>query len=149
MRSRERAAYTSALYRCTNPKSKAWKDYGGRGIKFLFTSFEQFMACIGPRPSSKHMLDRKDNNGHYEVGNVRWATRSEQNKNKRYGSKSAATRQALSVSAKRRGVAHMVTPVARKKAWATRHDRATIFGTCWYGSAQAPGKENPLRELDN
>jgi hypothetical protein len=76
-------AYTSAKGRCTFSGNKHWKHYGGRGIKFLFTSFEQFFAELGARPTEKHSVDRKDNNGNYEPGNVRWATQSEQTKNQR------------------------------------------------------------------
>jgi hypothetical protein len=52
-------------------------DYGGRGIKFLFDSFEQFFAELGPRPKGK-TLDRIENDGNYEPGNVQWATPTEQ-----------------------------------------------------------------------
>lgn len=64
-------AYRNAKQRCNNPKSPKWADYGGRGIKFLFTSFEQFMSELGPRPKGK-VLDRENNDGNYEAGNVRW-----------------------------------------------------------------------------
>lgn len=75
-------AYNSAKERCLVPTRKGYKDYGGRGIKFLFTSFEQFFKEIGPRPKGK-TLDRKDNDGNYEPGNVRWATLKEQMNNTR------------------------------------------------------------------
>ncbi len=78
----EHIAYRHAKGRCSNPTDVAWKDYGGRGIKFLFTSFEQFFAELGPRPEGKS-LDRINNDGNYEPGNVRWATHSEQVKNQR------------------------------------------------------------------
>lgn len=78
----ERSAYRSAKVRCEDQTHKAYKWYGGRGIEFRFTSFGQFFAELGPRPP-RLTLDRKDNDGHYEPGNVRWATRSEQEKNKR------------------------------------------------------------------
>ena len=48
-----------------------------------FLSFDEFYACIGPRPSKDYSLERVDNNGNYEPGNVKWATRSEQQQNKR------------------------------------------------------------------
>ena len=79
----ERTAYYNARARCNNRNTKYWKDYGGRGIQFLFTSFEQFFAEIGPRPTPQHSLDREDNDGNYAPGNVRWATKSEQQKNQR------------------------------------------------------------------
>jgi hypothetical protein len=75
--------YQMAKQRCTNPRSQRWYTHGARGINFLFKSFEEFYAEIGPRPSSEYSLERKDNNGNYEVENIEWATRSEQQKNKR------------------------------------------------------------------
>ncbi len=79
----EYEAYHSAKKRCENPKAIAYERYGGRGIEFRFTSFEEFLTEIGPRTSPKHSLDRRNNNGHYEKGNVRWATRTEQQNNRR------------------------------------------------------------------
>ena len=82
-RSPEYRVYQMAKDRCTNPNSQRWYTHGGRGIKFLFNSFAEFMQALGPRLSDKHSLDRwPNNNGNYEPGNVRWATRSEQQKNK-------------------------------------------------------------------
>lgn len=72
-KSREYNSYMSAKNRCTNPNSQGYKDYGGRGIKFLFEDFEEFYDHIGPRPIG-HILDRTANNGHYDFGNVRWVT---------------------------------------------------------------------------
>ena len=80
----EYRAYHGAKCRCTNPNEPLWKYYGGRGIKFLFISFEEFFACVGPRPIGMS-LDRINNNGHYEPGNMRWATRSQQRRNRRTG----------------------------------------------------------------
>lgn len=77
----EYRAYHKAKERCSNPNHPKYPRYGGRGIRFLFTSFEQFYAEVGPRPSSEHSIDRKDNDGNYEPGNVRWATRKEQSDN--------------------------------------------------------------------
>lgn len=75
------------IQRCTNPKNKRWACYGGRGIKVCGrwrASFVEFLADVGLRPSSQHSIDRfPDFNGHYEPGNVRWATRSEQAGNTR------------------------------------------------------------------
>lgn len=80
----EYEAFLAARNRCTNPEHPAYKHYGGRGIKFLFTSFEQFFKELGPRPSNKHSVDRENNDGNYESGNVHWATKSEQNSNRRH-----------------------------------------------------------------
>lgn len=76
-----------AKQRCTNPNSGAFADYGGRGIEFRFPSVRGFaewvLHNIGPRPTANHSLDRIDNERHYEPGNLRWATRTEQARNKR------------------------------------------------------------------
>jgi hypothetical protein len=76
-------AYKGAKGRCTNPKNRSYPDYGRRGIEFRFTSFQEFLDEVGYRPSSLHSLDRKNNDGHYERGNLRWATKEEQANNRR------------------------------------------------------------------
>ncbi len=78
----EYAAFHDARIRCDDPRDPSWKNYGGRGIQFRFSTFEQFITCLGRRPAGM-TLDRIDNDGHYEQGNVRWATRSLQTKNRR------------------------------------------------------------------
>jgi hypothetical protein len=77
-------SYTQARQRCTNKKNEHWKGYGGRGIEFRFSSFFEFLAVVGLRPKGK-TLDRinVNGNGHYEPGNIRWATPLEQRHNRR------------------------------------------------------------------
>ena len=82
-RSPEYTAYANAKQRCTNENRVGYYLWGGRGILFKFKNFEEFFAELGPRPSSKYTVDRRNNNGHYEVGNVRWATRKQQIENRR------------------------------------------------------------------
>lgn len=80
----EYRVYSSAKSRCTNPKIPKWRLYGGRGIEFRFKSFEEFLIAVGLRPSDEYSIDRFPNkDSHYESGNVRWATISEQNSNRR------------------------------------------------------------------
>ena len=78
----EYRAYIDAKSRCTNPNSQRWYTHGGRGIKFLFNNFGEFFEAVGPRPEGM-TLDRIDNDGHYEAGNLRWATPSQQCSNRR------------------------------------------------------------------
>jgi len=79
----EYAIYMAAKQRCVNPNNPAYSDYGARGIRFLFSNFIEFYNELGPRRSVLHSIDRINNNGNYEKGNVRWATRSEQRRNRR------------------------------------------------------------------
>lgn len=72
--------------RCLNPKDDSFHHYGGRGITICDEwrdSFPAFLAHIGPRPTPKHSIDRKDNSMGYEPGNVRWATQGDQMRNTR------------------------------------------------------------------
>lgn len=79
----EYEAYQGCISRCTRKSNSSFGDYGGRGIEFRFNSFEEFYAEVGKRPSPNHSLDRIDVNGHYEKGNIRWATLKEQCSNRR------------------------------------------------------------------
>lgn len=81
-RSNEFYRFYQAKQRCQNHKSQQYYNYGGRGIKWLFNSYEEIYAELGPCPKGKS-LDRKHNDGHYEPGNVRWATPREQQLNRR------------------------------------------------------------------
>lgn len=67
-------AYQRAKDRCTRRNAPQFPRYGGRGIEFRFKSFTEFLAHIGKRPSPRHQLNRINNDGHYEIGNVEWAT---------------------------------------------------------------------------
>jgi hypothetical protein len=79
----EWSSYDHAKQRC-KPNHCKHEHYFDRGITFNFTSFEQFYAEVGPKPTPKHSLDRWPNNdGPYGPGNVRWATKSQQERNRR------------------------------------------------------------------
>lgn len=84
----EYCTWASMIDRCHRPGNKQFHNYGGRGISVFDRwrgrgGFIEFLAHMGPRPSPKHSLDRINNDGNYEPGNVRWATQAEQASNTR------------------------------------------------------------------
>lgn len=81
---REFISWRSMLSRCYDPKQRGFHIWGGRGIAVCerWMRFDCFLADMGARPEGCS-LDRIDNDGNYEPGNVRWATRKVQNANQR------------------------------------------------------------------
>jgi len=78
--------WSGIISRCLNPTRDRYRYYGARGITIApewRNDFTKFLEHVGPRPSPKHEIDRIDNNGHYEPGNVRWVTHRENCRNKR------------------------------------------------------------------
>lgn len=78
--------------RCYNPNNKSYKNYGGRGItvdtRWIdkekgFINFYYDVSKLPHFGEKGYSLDRINNNGNYEIDNVRWANREEQNNNKR------------------------------------------------------------------
>lgn len=82
--SAEYRVWASMIQRCQNPKSQRFSSYGGRGISVCerWQKFEGFFADMGVRPSPEFSIDRIDNDEGYSKENCRWATRSQQQKNK-------------------------------------------------------------------
>ncbi len=82
--SKEYMIYKSMIARCNNPNNQNYHRYGGRGITVCerwLTSFENFLSDMGRKPTPKHSIDRRNNDGNYEPNNCYWATDLEQARN--------------------------------------------------------------------
>ena len=83
----EYGIWAAMRWRCNEPSAVSFTRYGGRGIAVCDRwsgegGFANFLADMGARPSKYHSIDRINNDGNYEPGNCRWATRSDQNANR-------------------------------------------------------------------
>jgi len=81
---KEYEAHSGMMQRCYNSKKKQYKNYGGRGIMVCkrWHNYNNFLTDMGRAPSKYHSIDRINNDGNYTPKNCRWATQSEQNRNK-------------------------------------------------------------------
>ena len=80
----EYRAWVEMRRRCRDSNHIGYERYGGRGITVCerWTDFEAFLADMGQKPTPTHSIDRRDNDGNYEPGNVRWATPEQQQNNR-------------------------------------------------------------------
>jgi len=82
----EHWVWRTMIARCTRPSHKSYDNYGGRGIKVCekwLNSYEDFFSDMGPRPSEKHSIERRNNNEGYGPENCYWADWKTQGNNKR------------------------------------------------------------------
>ncbi len=95
--------WSGMIKRCTSKNCRAYKNYGGRGISVCPEwsgpgGFDRFIEFVGRRPSKEHSIDRIDNDKGYFPGNVRWATRFDQARNKRPERKGAIVHNGVAYS---------------------------------------------------
>lgn len=125
----EYRAWSCMLTRCLNPNARMYPRYGGRGITVCnrWMTYENFYQDMGARPTSSHSLDRIDNEGHYEPGNCRWATRKEQARNKSSNTwlEVNGRRMILVEACELYGISHSRVRGRIKAGW-TVHDAVTI-----------------------
>lgn len=85
----EYVSYRKMVERCYNSRDISFCSHGARGVTVFGLwlrrgGFGRFLSYVGPRPTPGHSIDRfPNNNGNYEPGNVRWATKAQQNRNTR------------------------------------------------------------------
>ncbi len=80
------SSWAAMLKRCLDSKHENFKHYGAKGVTVApcwVSDFQAFITYLGPKPTPSHTVDRIDNSKGYEPGNVRWATRLEQNINRK------------------------------------------------------------------
>jgi len=94
------------LARCGNPKAKKYPYYGAKGVRVCrrWQRFENFLADMGTRPDGLQLDRWPDPNGDYKLSNCRWATHSQQQKNKRNTKRYGADQLTLVELAQREGI---------------------------------------------
>lgn len=120
----EYTTWRNMIKRCHFPKDRRYKNYGARGIEVCAQwrgskGFEAFLLGMGRRPSALHSIERKDNDGPYSKDNCRWATRAEQNRNRRANHWITANGETLTITdwANRLGVRQDVIQHRLKSGW--------------------------------
>lgn len=127
-------AYLKMKARCTDKNDVRYEHYGGRGVivcERWSNSFENFLDDMGEPPSPKHSLDRVEVNGNYEPSNCRWATTTQQARNKRIAKNNTSGIVGVHISGvnKREYVARWIDPLGTKRTRSFNMDK--------YGESEA------------
>lgn len=111
--------------RCGNPKDKDYPRWGGRGIKVCkrWLKLENFVKDMGERPSKKHSIERRDNNGNYCKRNCYWALPIQQMSNRRVTVYLTykGQRRTLKEWARKLGVSYQLLHYRYELGWSARH----------------------------
>lgn len=154
----EYGQWAAMLSRCRNPNFAKYRDYGGRGIKVCSrwelgehgrSGFECFFEDMGQRPTAKHSIDRKDNDGHYEPSNCRWSTNKRQANNRRSNRKLAYLGETLSMMdmAEKYGISYYVLRNRISRGWPVDKAITAPFGTSYRPRRVAVGASLPQTVL--
>lgn len=130
--------WNSMIRRCHDPKHKDFVNYGARGIKVCerWHDFWAFIEDTGGPPTPKHSIDRIDNGGNYDPGNWRWATATEQARNKRT---SVLTRELAAEIRRRASMGDAAGDIARSLRVSYDNVRHVILGNSWNGDPDSFG----------
>lgn len=122
-------SWRAMVNRCNNHACNGYHNYGGRGIEVCdrWRAFANFLEDVGARPSAEHTLDRIDNDGNYEQGNVRWSTAVEQHRNTRRNHFVTCNGKTLCVAewAERTGLLASAIHSRLRAGW-SEHDAVTV-----------------------
>lgn len=118
----EYIAWSNIIARCTNPRMHAYPRYGGRGITVCDRwrrDFPTFLADMGAKPSARMQIDRIDNDRGYEPGNCRWATPSDNSRNRRSTRwvEIGGARVSLAEAAERAGASYTLVKSRVRAGW--------------------------------
>lgn len=136
-------AWSAMRNRCTNPRNAAYARYGGRGVSVCSRwreSFWAFLEDMGRRPSPMHSLDRINNDGNYEPGNCRWATRRQQLTNYSRNRYLALGRRTMTLDQweEETGIDHRTITARLDRGWSDREALTVPVGK---RLAPLPGKD--------
>lgn len=126
---RAKSIWRGMMERCSNPRCKEWKNYGGRGISVSkrWLSFENFIEDMG-LPGEGMSIERINVNAGYSRSNCKWIPRNQQNRNKRDTKLTEETAAEVSAVIQAGGV---VKGVAMQYGISESHARKVSKGRYW------------------